>query len=67
MFQPRPGDQHQDPEAKINGTTLASVKKFCYLGSVMTYNGSLDEEISQRIAKASALFVRLFQQVMEEP
>ena len=59
MFQPRPGNQHQDPEVKIDGTTLASVKKFCYLGSVMTYNGSLDEEISQRIAKASASFGRL--------
>ena len=59
MFQPRPGDQHQDPEVKIDGTTLESVRKFCYLGSVMTYNGSLDEEISQRIAKASASFRRL--------
>ena len=59
MYQPRPNDAHFDPKVSINGTYIASVKKFCYLGSVMSYNCSLDDEITQRISKASAAFGRL--------
>ena len=59
MFQPCPGETHHDPSVTIDGTQLASVKNFCYLGSVMSHNGSLDEEVTQRISKASVAFGRL--------
>ena len=59
MYQPRPNEDHYDPVVTIDDTELASVKNFCYLGSVMSFNGSLDDEITQRISKASVAFGRL--------
>jgi len=38
----------------FGGAPLQFVDKFCYLGSSISSDGSLDGEISQRIAKASA-------------
>lgn len=35
-----------------------TVKKFCYLGSTMSHNASLYDEICARIAKASSSFGR---------
>ena len=46
IFQPRPSETHHDPEVLIDGAQLASVKNFCYLGSIMSYNGSIDDEIA---------------------
>ena len=59
MYQPRQNEEHYDPVVTIDGTELTSVKSFCYLGSVMSFNGSLDDEITQRISKASVAFGRL--------
>lgn len=59
MYQPRPNMAHYDPVITIDGTVLSSIKSFCYLGSLMSFNGSLDEEITQRISKASVAFGRL--------
>ena len=43
MFQPRPNEDHYDPVVTIDDTELAFVKIFCYLGSIMSFNGSLDD------------------------
>ena len=59
LFLPRPKDTHHDPEVVIDGAKLSSVKNFCYLGSVMSCDGSLDDEITNRISKASVAFGRL--------
>ena len=56
LYQPPPGQPHSNPVLTIAGTELNSVKSFCYLGSVMSHDTSLDAEITSRIAKASAAF-----------
>lgn len=59
LYQPAPGKAYKDPLVSIDGTTLNSVKSFCYLGSDISNTGSIDKELTQRIAKASSSFGRL--------
>ena len=54
MFQLRPNEDHHDPVVAIDDTELTSAKSFCYLGSVMSFNGSLDGEITQQIRSANS-------------
>ena len=44
------------PRILINGSPLNVVDKFSYLGSVVNSSNNLDDEISQRIGKASTNF-----------
>lgn len=48
MFQPPPSPQKPavllQPPVSIDNTDLKTVEKFCYLGSTISSNGSLDEE-----------------------
>ena len=44
---------------KIDDTDIKSVDIFCYLGSTICSNGSLDAEVILHIAKASAAVIRL--------
>lgn len=63
MFQPPPSPQNlavpPPPPVTIGDTDLKTVEKFCYLGSTLSSNGSLDDEISLRTSKASSSFGRL--------
>ena len=59
MYQPVPGHPLHDPVITIDITHLNAVSKFCYLGSILTNNAQLDEEITQRLSKASSAFGRL--------
>ena len=63
MFTPAPGDQYIEPNIFVHGTRLGVVEKFVYLGSTLTKDGSLDEEIHLRIQKASVAFGRLEKRV----
>jgi len=47
----------------INGSPLNVVEKFSYLGSVVYSSNNLDDEINQRIGKASTNFGRLSSRV----
>ena len=51
---------------RIYGTRLAVVKSFVYLGSTISHDGSLDNEIKERIAKASSAFGRLEERVWSD-
>ena len=66
LYQPAPGTTRKDPEIKIDNQTLKNVDAFTYLGCTLTSNNSLDKEISNRIAKASAAFGRLRKRVWDE-
>ena len=59
LFQPKPNTPHVDPLVNIDDYPLKSVKSFTYLGSTVNSNATLDNELSLRIAKASAAFGRL--------
>lgn len=59
MFQPAKGSSAPAPVIKIDGKALNTVDTFTYLGSKLSASNSLDKEISNRIAKASASYGRL--------
>ena len=59
MHQPAPHEEYVEPSITVNGQTLQAVDKFTYLGSTLSRTTLIDEEISGRIAKASAAFGRL--------
>ncbi|KAL8597728.1 hypothetical protein ACOMHN_001687 [Nucella lapillus] len=66
MFQPSKGSTANMPEIKINGTVLNNGDSFTYLGSILSSPNSLDKEISNRIAEASASCGRLHERVRNE-
>ena len=51
------------PRILINGSPLNVADKFSYLGSVVNSSNNLDDEINQRIGKASTNFGRLSSRV----
>ena len=59
LYQPARGNPYVPPVVKIEGKQLNAVKTFKYLGSTVSCDGSLDVEITARIAKATAAFGRL--------
>ena len=54
MFQPAPGEPYVEPVITINGQKLKATENFPYLGSVMFNSATIDDEISLRVARASA-------------
>nr|VZI16646.1 unnamed protein product [Spirometra erinaceieuropaei] len=47
------------PQIRVNGTQLQVVENFPYLGSTLSRNTKIDNEVANRISKASQAFVRL--------
>ena len=45
-----------DPVDVGNGNEIAMVREFPYLGSMISASGSVDTEVSRRLAKASQVF-----------
>ncbi|KAL8612753.1 hypothetical protein ACOMHN_033752 [Nucella lapillus] len=66
IFQPSKGSKANMPEIKIDGKVLNNVDSFTYLGSSHSSSNSLDKEISNCIAKASASYRRLHKRVCNE-
>ncbi len=63
MHQPAPGKAYIEPNIIINGQRLNEVEKFTYLGSTLSKNVVIDDEVNARLAKASAVFGRLTKSV----
>jgi hypothetical protein len=59
MHQPAPGKPYIEPNIIVNGQRLSAVNRFTYLGSTLSQNVVIDDEVNARIAKASAAFGRL--------
>lgn len=55
----------EDSKVEINGTEIERVDEFCYLGGIVTSEGRLDTEISQRIRKAACAIYRLKSRVFD--
>jgi len=47
------------PVIKVEDTSIMAVNKFCYLGSILSSNAVVDDDISARLSKASSAFGRL--------
>ena len=56
MHQPAPGKIYIEPSITINGQCLKAVDKFTYLGSTISRNVVIDDELDARLAKANSAF-----------
>ncbi|KAL8587109.1 hypothetical protein ACOMHN_026077 [Nucella lapillus] len=65
-FQLSKGSTANMPEIKIDGKVLNNLDSFAYLCSSLSSSNSLDKEIYNRIAKASASYGRLHKRVWNE-
>ena len=65
IFQPAPHINYSDPTITVKGQKLQTVDKFTYLGSTLSRNVPIDDEVDARIAKASTAFGRLRKNVWE--
>jgi hypothetical protein len=63
MYQPAPSIHYTEPSITVDGQKLAVADKFIYLGSTLSRTVSIDEEVTLRIARASAAFGRLHNSV----
>ena len=59
MYTPPISQVYVEPNITVEGNRLGVVDSFVYLGSTLSRNGSLDAEISRRIAKRSTAFGKL--------
>ena len=59
IYQPAHGTPYKGPTITVKGERLQVVDKFTYLGSTLSRVVHIDDEVSARIAKASAAFGRL--------
>ena len=65
MFQPAPEKPYHKPHILVKGQRLQAVYNFTYLGSTLFRRTNIDDEIKNRIAKASSAFGRLRKKVWE--
>ena len=66
MFQPAPEKPYHKPHILMKGQRLQAVDNFTYLGSTLFRRTNIDDEIKNRIAKASSAFGRLWKKVWEK-
>ena len=66
MYQPKPGADYSAPIITIDNNPLNVVDKFTYLGSTLSQNAMIDDDVSTRIGKASASFGRLTKRLWNE-
>ena len=65
LYQPAPGKPYIEPHIIVKGQKLQAVDKFTYLGSTLSREANADAEVNNRVAKASAAFGRLRENVWE--
>ena len=62
LYQPN-FSRTREEDIRVDGNKLNSVLEITYLGSTISSNGCIDDEIQRRMAKASASFGRLLQRL----
>ena len=65
MFQPASSKDYIEPTITVNGEALKVVDNFTYLGSTLSRDVRINDEVNHRIAKASAAFGNLRDKVWE--
>lgn len=63
MYQPAPDKIFKEPTIKVYSEKLKVVNRFTYLGSTLSQNITVDDEVNTRISKASSTFGRLYTNV----
>lgn len=63
MHQPAPRKHYVEPNITVNVHRLVAVDKLRYLSSTLSRNVVIDDEVNTRLAKATAAFGRLQQNV----
>ena len=66
LYQPKPGSSYTLPVVKVYDTPLTSVDKFSYLGSTLSQNIVVDDDISMRLSRAGAAFGNLTRRLWNE-
>ena len=66
IYQPKPGSDYTAPTITIDNNPLKVTDKFTYLGSTISQNALIDDEISARIGKASGSFGKLTKRLWSE-
>jgi len=66
MLQPCNKFSYTSPTITAGGSELAVTDKFCYLGSILSSDALVDEDISARLAKASQAFGRLSKRLWDD-
>ena len=66
IYQPKPGADYTAPTITIANNPLSVTDKFTYLGSTISQNALIDDEISGRIGKASGSFGKLTKRLWSE-
>ena len=61
--QPTPGKPYVEPSITIDNVQLPITKQFKYLGSVLSNDAQMDEDIKARISKASSTYGHLQERV----
>ncbi|VDM00158.1 unnamed protein product [Schistocephalus solidus] len=59
VHQPPPSAEYNAARINVNGAQLKNVETFTYLGSTMSHNTRIDDEVAQRISKVRQAFGRL--------
>ncbi|VDL92110.1 unnamed protein product [Schistocephalus solidus] len=59
MHQPPPRAEYNAPRINVNGAQLKNVETFAYIECTLSRNTRIDDEVAQRISKASQAFGRL--------
>ena len=62
LYQPN-STRTQEEDVMVDGNKLISVLEFTYIGSTISNNGCIDDEIQRKMAKASASFSRVRQRL----
>ncbi|VDL91452.1 unnamed protein product [Schistocephalus solidus] len=58
MRQPPPSAEYSTHRINVNGVQFENVETFAYLGSTLSRNTRIDDEVAQWISKASQAFGR---------
>jgi len=66
LFQLSPDSTYSVQMVTIGNTPVPVANTFCYLGSCIQHTGSLDEEITARLAQANSAFHRLTKQLWDD-
>ena len=65
VYQPAHGKTYKEPTITVKGQRLKVVDKFTYLGSTLSRDVHIDDEVNARIAKASAAFGRVRESIWD--